>query len=211
MANKELTTHMQTFGKTKRELSSISSSIAAKERKIAVLKEEYHKLALESQKMGFKRFTIGFEDFKKAMQKYFKNKGVVIDVKLPKIAAPSQADWSKWYIFHEMESRHNDWMKISVYTRFDCEEIYYRVDLEAPQADGEKLKDHIKIKKISRGEENFYQLSVDENILTFTFNFESCVKFERETLMFAKNYQGAILKYMIEKESLENSEGKEAE
>ena len=206
--NKEfsLQEYMKEFGEQKNKMSMISLSINAKERKIAALREEYQKLAVESQKFGWKKITVGFEDFKNAVQKYFKHKGMVFEIELPKIPASKDRRMSKEGVLYEMKARCLDEMKIRDYTRFDCEEMEYPIVLSAVQADGKTLQDHISIKKVEYAGKPYYQLFVDENVLLFNFRFDECLSYNKNTLMFAKDFKGAALKYLIEKEQAQDNE-----
>ena len=198
--------YMKEFAEQRNKMNSIALSINAKERKIAVLKKEYQELAVESQKFGWKKISVSFEDFKNAVQKYFKHKGVVIEIDMPRLPASASFDGSKMAKLYEMKARHLDSMKIRAYTRFDCEEMEYPIVLSAPQADGKPLQEHIKIKEIERDGKKYYQLLVDENVLVFNFRFDECVEYNKSTLMFAKDFKGATLKYLIEKEQENESE-----
>ena len=208
MENKEmsLTEFMKMYRDEKHKMVSISQSINAKERKIKVLKEEYYKLAVEAQKFGWKKITVDFEKFRMALQKHFKTKGVAIDIEWPRIEAPKEGELSKESILYSMKAKNKDWIKVTAYTRYDCEEEFYPIVLSAPQVDGKNFQEHIKIKKVEKGEKKYYQLYADENILNFTFKFDDCVVFERGTLMFAKNIKGAVLKMLIENEKLQTQE-----
>lgn len=205
-----LSDFMKEYGQSRNKMNSIALSINAKERKIAVLKKEYQQLAVESQKYGWKKIAVGFEDFKQAVQKYFKHKGVAFEVELPMIESRWENNPSKEAILYEIKARNKDWMKITAYTRYDCEEMHYPINLSAIQADGKTLQDHIKIKKIEKNGKSFYQLCVDENVLVLNFRFDECLVYTKNSLMYAKDFKGATLKYLIEKENAATSDSEEA-
>ena len=205
MENKNLAAFMSEYGKAKKELSSISASIASKERKIAVLKEEYHNKAIATQKLGFKKITVGYQDVKEAIHKnYFKSRDCKISIKWPTSYAPKYGKLTKAEILFNMKN--NQWIEIVAATKYKNEKFYLPFEFDSKLSNGRTVEDCIVIKRIPQYGDDIYQISVDENLLLFTFSFDDCVKFDRETLMFAKTLGGAVLRLLIEKEQTTENE-----
>ena len=198
-----LTDYMKMYRDEKHKMVSISQSINAKERKIKVLKEEYHSLAVETQKLGWKKITISFEELLQVLKKHLKSKDVNVSIVWPTVDAPKNGDLTKNLILYRLNQK---WIDVIASTRCKKEKFYLPFKMNDTLRNGEKVEDCIKIKRVEISGESKYQISVDENLLNFTYNIDDCVVFERGTLMFAKNLQGSILKYLMEKEQANENE-----